>query len=351
MSRWRLLTGTSTGSQIVPPGVVHVRAGVGQLHEVAEVLDRAVAPAVVQVAHEGRAVVRGEDGVRARRSATLLLRVAGVLGELARRASPGRSGGTSRAGSGPARPGRRRRPSAEQARARRDRPGTRGRPPGGSCRRCARSGPAPPRSGPRTGRACGSGTAVRSIWLCGPERLAAGPATAPLAGAVVHHGPPCRPRRATRRRRWAAPRVGRAGAGIGPGRQVDDPGQVGSIAAVRWGNASASTKCSWKRGSTAVSIFSTGSHDGLDLAPGACPTGGRSGRRCRRRCRPSRTLARSQSGIEAEDHRVDAGRSGCRTRPPGGSRRRCPPRRGPSAGGRRRTGRPWPAGWPGRRSG
>ena len=43
--------------------VVEVRRGVGQLHEVAEVLDGAVAPAAVEVAHERRAVVRGEDRV------------------------------------------------------------------------------------------------------------------------------------------------------------------------------------------------------------------------------------------------------------------------------------------------
>ena len=51
-----------------PAAVVEVRAHVRELHEVAEVLDRAVAPAVVEVADERRAVVRGEDRVRSRRS-------------------------------------------------------------------------------------------------------------------------------------------------------------------------------------------------------------------------------------------------------------------------------------------
>ena len=87
---------------------MQVGRGVGELHEVAEVLDRAVAPAVVEVAHERRAVVRGEDRVHPA-DLDVALRVAGELGELARARSPGRSGGTSRAGSGRARRRRRRR--------------------------------------------------------------------------------------------------------------------------------------------------------------------------------------------------------------------------------------------------
>ena len=43
-------------------GVVQVRGRVRELHEVAEVLDRAVAPAAVEVAHERRAVRRREHG-------------------------------------------------------------------------------------------------------------------------------------------------------------------------------------------------------------------------------------------------------------------------------------------------
>ena len=62
-----------------------MRRHVGQLHEVAEVLDRAVAPPVVQVADERRAVVRGEDRVHPA-DLDVPLRVPRVLGELARRA-------------------------------------------------------------------------------------------------------------------------------------------------------------------------------------------------------------------------------------------------------------------------
>ena len=61
-------------------GVVDGRRHVGQLHEVAEVLDGRVAPPLLQVADEGRAVDRREDrGVAADLDAAL--EVAGVLGE------------------------------------------------------------------------------------------------------------------------------------------------------------------------------------------------------------------------------------------------------------------------------
>ncbi len=66
-----------------PAAVVEVRAHVGELHEVAEVLDRAVAPAVVEVADERRAVVRGEDGCGAA-DLDAVGGVSGELGELAR---------------------------------------------------------------------------------------------------------------------------------------------------------------------------------------------------------------------------------------------------------------------------
>ena len=69
---------------------------------------RAVAPAAVEVAHERRAVVRREDRVHPA-DLDVACRVAGVLGELARARSPGRSSGTCPAGSGPARRRRRRR--------------------------------------------------------------------------------------------------------------------------------------------------------------------------------------------------------------------------------------------------
>ena len=83
MSRWRLLTGHVDRLADRPAGVVEVRRGVGQLHQVAEVLDRAVAPAAVEVADERRAVVRGEDRVHPA-DLDVPLRVAGELGELAR---------------------------------------------------------------------------------------------------------------------------------------------------------------------------------------------------------------------------------------------------------------------------
>ena len=67
-----------------PAAVMQMRRQVGQLHEVAEVLDRAVAPAVVQVAHERRAVVRGEDR-RVAADPDVVRLVPGVLDELARR--------------------------------------------------------------------------------------------------------------------------------------------------------------------------------------------------------------------------------------------------------------------------
>ena len=84
MSRWRLLTGTSTGSHTVPPEWCSHGVDVGQLHEGLEVLQRGVAAAVGQVAHEGGAVGGGEDdGVAA--DLDRAGRVAGQLRELARR--------------------------------------------------------------------------------------------------------------------------------------------------------------------------------------------------------------------------------------------------------------------------
>ncbi len=308
MSRWRLLTGTSTGSQTVPPRVVEVRASVGQLHEVAEVLDRAVAPAVVEVAHERRAVVRREDRVRRRRSATFRSRVAGVLGELARRGRLDDLAAHAAREADPLALRRRRRPSRNRRERVRvaaeldadlleDRVGV-----------VLDERRGPPRRGPRTARACGSGTASRSAWACEARRAwrAARPPDR-RRGAVVDHrsSSSVRPRRppAAPSRRVAAPagRVGRSARG----RQVDDRGRGAGTAAVRCGNAIASTKCSWKRGSTAVSIFSTRRTTRLDLAPGGARQQRDQRAGARRRCRPSATRSRSQSGIEPEDHRVE----------------------------------------------
>ena len=62
MSRWRLLTGTSTGSHTVPPEWCRCGDMYVELHEVLEVGERRVAPAGVEVVHERRAVVRCEHG-------------------------------------------------------------------------------------------------------------------------------------------------------------------------------------------------------------------------------------------------------------------------------------------------
>ena len=84
MSRWRLLTGRSTGSHRVPPAVVQAGREPGELHEVAEVLDGGVAPAFVEATDEGRAVGRREHHVRPA-DAGAALGIACVLHELRRR--------------------------------------------------------------------------------------------------------------------------------------------------------------------------------------------------------------------------------------------------------------------------
>src|SRR5207342_3494916 len=89
-----------------------------------------------------------------------------------------------------------------------------------------------------------------------PGGLSRGPAAAAAPRVVVHHSSSVRPTASTRRRRRSprpaeapSPVAGRAGRATTADRLV--------YAAVRCGKAIASTKCSWKRGSTAVSIFST----------------------------------------------------------------------------------------------
>ena len=121
-----------------PARVVQVRRHVGELHEVLEVLDRAVAAPAVQVADERRAVRRSEDGVHAA-DLDVVRGVARVLREAlgrrrldrARRHIPrgNRTRSPSHVGAG--------RPRT--ARGRRARRGTRSRPAPGSCRRSARS--------------------------------------------------------------------------------------------------------------------------------------------------------------------------------------------------------------------
>ena len=181
------------------------------------------------------------------------------------------------------------------------------------------------------------------------------PPLAPSAGGVVASAvlPARRPSRrpastpaalvarvGRRRRRRPAPLGG----------SVTTAARASANGAVGAGSAIASTKCSWKRGSTAVSIFST------------------------RRTTPSisRRAARDSSAIsapvpaalpaDADVLEVAVGdrgrapsrgrdRSGCRTRRPAGSVDGLDRRGGPSAAGRRRRARPWRAGSRGRRSG
>src|SRR5205823_2909433 len=90
----------------------------------------------------------------------------------------------------------------------------------------------------------------------GAGSLAAGPAARSLARRFVdRHRSSFAAVTAARRRlvppsgRPSARGADRAGRAVTRDRCVEG--------AVRWGNAMASTKCSWKRGSTAVSIFST----------------------------------------------------------------------------------------------
>ena len=82
----------------MPAGVVQGRRQPGQLHEITEILDRAVAPAFVQVAHEGRTVDRREHRMVAA-DFHRAFRVAGILGELRRRRGA-ELAGEGRAGSG-----------------------------------------------------------------------------------------------------------------------------------------------------------------------------------------------------------------------------------------------------------
>ena len=75
-------------------------------------------------------------------------------------------------------------------------------------------------------------------------------------------------------------------------------------AAVLCGKAIASTKCSWKRGSTAVSIFST-RRTTPSISVRAAPDSSAMSAPVPAALPADRTWARSQSGIEPEDHRVD----------------------------------------------
>ena len=256
-----------------PAAVVEVRAQVGELHEVAEVLDRPVAAAAVQVAHERRAVGRREDrGVAADPHAAL--RVAGVLDELVRGA---------RLDDLPAHPAREPDALALDVRAgvaeqlervgvaaeleadlleddvgvvldeaqallaqhleRRQRPGQER-----DVLRIQR-GPGRLAGGAPAGPARVVSSVIGVLRVCG---RVAGVAGVPGRRRCRSIDRRCRRGGGVGRlpsRRWAG---GRAALG-----RTTTRARCG-LGAVRWGIASASTKCSWKRGSMAVSIFSTG---------------------------------------------------------------------------------------------
>ncbi len=65
-------------------GMVERRREIGELHEIAEVLDRRITPPLIEIANEGRAVDRREDQVAAA-DLDVPCRVPGALGEGARR--------------------------------------------------------------------------------------------------------------------------------------------------------------------------------------------------------------------------------------------------------------------------
>src|SRR5690606_32406391 len=66
------------------PGRVNRRRQIGELHEIAEILDRRVTPRAVEVTHEGRAVDRRENG-RLAADMDIAVRIARMPGEFLRR--------------------------------------------------------------------------------------------------------------------------------------------------------------------------------------------------------------------------------------------------------------------------
>ncbi len=252
MSKCRLFDRQVDGLADRAAAVMEPGRRVGQLHEVAEVLDRAVAPAAVEVRHEGRPVVRREDHVRVAED-DVPLGVARVLRPHARRrglddraGKPAREADPLAVDVGAARLQRRERVgvAAEvDADLLENRVGVpleereaflvehlvRGEGPGQE-RLVRRDGVRPQRLGGRRGRRCGD------------------------AGVSMVIGRPPR-----RRRRTGVPGVAgrdRARTAADGAGQIDDRERLVD-GAVRCGRAIASTKCSWKRGSTAVSTFWT----------------------------------------------------------------------------------------------
>ena len=173
-----------------------------------------------------------------------------------RGAGPGRSGGTSHAGSGRARPRRRRRRRGQSERVGiaaeldadllEDRVGV----------------PLDERQAllvedlerglsvrVRNGSPCDVGVRRAAAWRAARPRGAAAPRRRSSILLARRDQAPARGDAAVGRRATARSRAGGSLRQLTRSRWVDG--------AVRWGKASASTKCSWKRGSTAVSIFST----------------------------------------------------------------------------------------------
>ena len=248
-----MLTGRSTGSQTVPPEWCRWAACVGELHEVAEVLDRPVAAPVVEVADERRAVGGREDRVAAA-DLDVVGRVARDLRERRRRrrlddaaAQAAREAHALAVDVGAG--------VREQRAAPRACRGTRSRPARGSCRRSASISSRPSSESTSNGRqrpreerdACDGGVQPRGL----PSGTAA---AAPAGRRLGHVGllswvAPVRRRRC----RVAALRRGRDA----PRRQLRRRREARRTGRCRAGSPSRATKCSWKRGSTAVSIFST----------------------------------------------------------------------------------------------
>ena len=83
MSRWRLETGTSHGSQVHETAMVQIGVHVGEFHEFSETLEVAVSASAFKVADKGGAVNRREDLIVAAYD-NRLLRIPCALGEFAR---------------------------------------------------------------------------------------------------------------------------------------------------------------------------------------------------------------------------------------------------------------------------
>ena len=251
-----------------PAAVVQVGRQVGQLHEVAEVLDGPVAAPAVQVAHERRAVGRREDRAHAA-DVDVARRVAGDLPEVVR--GGGLDDGPAHAareadplavdvGAGLAQQAQGVRVAAEvDADLLEDRVGVvlderepllREDLEGGHRARQER------RVDRRVVGSCGlsgrSAAGASAARLVGHRSSSVAIVTAsPPRGLVVRSSSVAR----LRRRRPERPFVAAGSGATGIGRSTTRA-RFG-VGAVLWGMAMAATKCSWKRGSTAVSIFST----------------------------------------------------------------------------------------------